>query len=54
MKPLAVDKHRLQREIDELAFITEAAPPVVTRVLFSEADLRGREYCQRTSAPPPA
>jgi N-carbamoyl-L-amino-acid hydrolase len=47
MKPLAVDKNRLQREIDELALITEAAPPVVTRVLFSEADLRGREYVKK-------
>lgn len=38
------DKKRLQKEIDELALITEAEPPVVTRVLFSEADLRGREF----------
>ena len=44
MKPLVVDKDRLQCEIDEFALITEAAPPVVTRVLFSEADLRGRNY----------
>jgi len=35
---------RLQRQIDELALITEAAPPVVTRVLFSEADLQGRAF----------
>ena len=27
-----------------LALITEAAPPVVTRVLFSESDLRGRAF----------
>ena len=47
MKSLAVDKNRLQREIDELAFITEAEPPVVTRVLFSEADLRGREFVKQ-------
>ena len=44
MKPLGVDKHRLQRELDELAQITEATPPVVTRVLFSESDLRGRAF----------
>jgi len=44
MKPPAVATQRLQREIDELALITEAAPPVVTRVLFSEADLRGRAF----------
>lgn len=41
---IPVDKNHLQKEIDELAFITEAEPPVVTRVLFSEADLRGREF----------
>src|SRR5450759_1955941 len=35
---------RLQREINELSLITEATPPVVTRVLFSEADLRGRAF----------
>jgi N-carbamoyl-L-amino-acid hydrolase len=39
-----VDKNRLQQEIDQLALITEAEPPVVTRVLFSEADLRGRAF----------
>jgi N-carbamoyl-L-amino-acid hydrolase len=34
----------LQRRIDELSLITEAKPPAVTRVLFSDADLRGRDY----------
>lgn len=33
-----------QKRIDELALITEATPPAVTRVLFSDADLRGRDY----------
>ena len=41
---IAIDKTRLQSEIDSLALITEAAPPVVTRVLFSESDLRGRAF----------
>jgi len=41
---LKVDGARLQRQIDELAGISEAAPPVVTRVLFSEADLRARAF----------
>jgi ureidoglycolate amidohydrolase len=41
---LRVDIKRLQREIDELAAISEAPAPVVTRVLFSEADLRARKY----------
>lgn len=37
-----IDGALLQRRIEELALITEAGPPVVTRVLFSDADLRGR------------
>ena len=44
MKPLALDEQRLQRQIDELAAISEAPAPVVTRVLFSEADLKGRHF----------
>jgi N-carbamoyl-L-amino-acid hydrolase len=44
MKPIVVNKLRLQSGIDQLALITEAEPPVVTRVLFSEADLRGRVF----------
>jgi N-carbamoyl-L-amino-acid hydrolase len=44
MLALTIHEQRLQREIDELALITEAAPPVVTRVLFSESDLRGRAF----------
>lgn len=39
-----IDAALLQKRIDELALVTEAAPPAVTRVLFSEADLRGRDY----------
>jgi N-carbamoyl-L-amino-acid hydrolase len=41
---ISVDGAGLQRRIDELARISEAPYPVVTRVLFSEADRRGREY----------
>ncbi|MGA2244109.1 MAG: M20 family metallo-hydrolase [Verrucomicrobiota bacterium] len=44
---LTVDTCRLQKEIDELALITEAEPPVVTRILFSEADLRGRDFVKQ-------
>ena len=44
MNRLAVDEQRLQRQIDALAAISEAPAPVVTRVLFSEADLRGRAF----------
>jgi ureidoglycolate amidohydrolase len=38
---------QLQREIDELALISENPPPVVTRVLFSEADLRARKFVKK-------
>jgi N-carbamoyl-L-amino-acid hydrolase len=44
LRPPAIDIATLQREIDELAQISEAPAPVVTRVLFSEADLRARAY----------
>ena len=39
-----IDISRLQAEIDELALISENPPPVVTRVLFSEADMRARGF----------
>jgi len=39
--------HRLQREIDELSLISENPAPVVTRILFSEADLRARDFVKR-------
>jgi N-carbamoyl-L-amino-acid hydrolase len=39
-----IDGERLQRQIDELAAISSAPPPVVTRILFSEADLRARAW----------
>src|SRR5215469_3303986 len=41
---LQIDQQRLQSEIHELALITEAEPPVVTRVVFSVADLRARAW----------
>jgi len=42
-----VDSALLQKRIQELSLLTEATPPVVTRVLFSDADLRGRDYLRR-------
>jgi N-carbamoyl-L-amino-acid hydrolase len=39
---LNIDIGRLQEEIDSLALISENPAPVVTRVLFSEADLQAR------------
>src|SRR5690348_3882409 len=41
---LEIDQQRLQSEIDELAQITAAEPPVVTRVVFSPADLEARAW----------
>ena len=41
---MRVDTERLARELDTLGRISEATPPVVTRVVYTEADVRGREY----------
>jgi N-carbamoyl-L-amino-acid hydrolase len=41
---IPIDSARLEKEIDELSLISEQPAPVVTRILFSEADLRGRDY----------
>jgi ureidoglycolate amidohydrolase len=46
---LSVDHAALARAIEELALISEVPAPVVTRVLFSEADLRGRDYVRRAA-----
>lgn len=39
-----VEIDKLMAELETLAGISEAEPPVVTRVVFSEADLRARAY----------
>lgn len=44
MQRLQIDSTRLQRQIDLLAAISEAPAPVVTRVLFSDADLKARNF----------
>ena len=41
---LAVDADRLRRELDELGAISSEPSPVVTRVVFSDADLSARAY----------
>lgn len=38
---------QLQQEINRLALISENPPPAVTRVLFSEADLRARRFVKK-------
>lgn len=44
---IVIDKDALQSRIDALALISEAPAPVVTRVLYSDADMRGREYVRQ-------
>ena len=41
---LSIDQNRLSQELDELARISENPPPVVTRVVFTPADLKGRAF----------
>jgi ureidoglycolate amidohydrolase len=41
---LEIDSARLNREIEELALISEAEPPVVTRIVFTAADMRARAW----------
>jgi ureidoglycolate amidohydrolase len=44
---LDIDQERLATELDALGAISQEAPPVVTRVVFTEADLRGREFVRK-------
>jgi N-carbamoyl-L-amino-acid hydrolase len=46
---IAIDSAGLKCRVDELSLISEAEPPVVTRVLFSEADQRGRQYVRKAA-----
>ena len=41
---LEIDSTRLLSEIEALALISEAAPPVVTRIVFTPADMRARAW----------
>jgi ureidoglycolate amidohydrolase len=41
---LTIDSQRLTAEIDTLALISEAEPPVVTRIVFTAADMRARSW----------
>jgi N-carbamoyl-L-amino-acid hydrolase len=44
---LEIDQQRLTGELDALGAISQEPPPVVTRVVFTEADLRGREFVKK-------
>ena len=41
---LVIDQARLSSEIEALAAISEAEPPVVTRVVFGPADMKARAW----------
>jgi ureidoglycolate amidohydrolase len=41
---LQIDRERLVQELDALGAISQEPAPVVTRVVFTEADVRGREF----------
>jgi len=41
---LEIHRERLASELDALGAISQEALPVVTRVVFTEADIRGREF----------
>jgi N-carbamoyl-L-amino-acid hydrolase len=44
---LSIDKDRVTHELDQLASISEAPAPVVTRIVFTAADLRGRGFVKK-------
>jgi ureidoglycolate amidohydrolase len=44
MTAARIDEQRLTRELEELAGISDAPPPAVTRVVFTETDCRARAY----------
>jgi ureidoglycolate amidohydrolase len=48
---LRIDSARLQAQIDALAAISEAPAPIVTRVLFSDADLKARAFVKNICRP---
>jgi N-carbamoyl-L-amino-acid hydrolase len=47
---IVIEQDRLSRELDALGTISAEPAPVVTRVVFTEADLRGREFVDRLCA----
>lgn len=44
---LEIDRDRLVSELDALGAISQEPSPVVTRVVFTEADVRGREFVKQ-------
>ena len=48
--PREIDAPRLARELDSLAQISSAPAPAVTRVVYTEADLRARAFVKQLCA----
>lgn len=44
---ISVDQERLSAEIEELAHISDTAYPSVTRILFTETDMRSRQWLRK-------
>ncbi len=41
---LEIDQHRLLAELETLASFSDAAPPAVTRIVFTPSDLKARTW----------
>jgi ureidoglycolate amidohydrolase len=48
--PLNIDQNLLLSELEALASFSEVPPPAVTRIVFSEQDLRARRYVKELCA----
>src|SRR5205823_882611 len=44
---ISIDQSRLAHELETLGAISEAPPPVTTRIVFTEADIRGRQFVKQ-------
>src|SRR2546421_11084369 len=44
---ITIDQSRLAHELETLGSISEAPPPVTTRIVFTEADIRGRQFVKQ-------
>ena len=44
---IQIDQQRIAQEIEDLAAISEVEPPAVTRIVFSEHDLRARAWLNK-------
>src|SRR6201986_5353394 len=44
---IEIDQKRVTSELDTLGAISQEAPPVVTRVVFTEADVEARQFVKK-------